>query len=108
LFGAVTIVLGVLALVIAGLAIWGYTAIKDESKRVSSEAAAKAITAYIQGQEIQSLLRAETQKLIDDGMKQVLEAADIAISQIPRPDAEPSADDSESVGKKYPKSGEGQ
>ena len=49
-----TISLAVLALMIAGLAIWGYHAIKAEAQKTATTAAKAAALRYVKGAEIQA------------------------------------------------------
>ena len=84
LFGAATIVLGALAIVIAVLAIWGYHAIKDESASVAGHAAKKAVSEYLASEDVQGKLRDEIRKIIEEEMTKVREGQDLAGSQPPR------------------------
>ena len=52
LFGAATIVLGALAIVIAVLAIWGYNAIKEESRSVAHGAATEIVSEHMKSKEV--------------------------------------------------------
>jgi len=107
LFAAVTIILGVLAIIIAGLAIWGYAAIKDESQRAATTAAHAAVGSYLQGVEIQNQMRAESRKIIDDEIKKVREGLALGESQPQSTGEGPAPDDAQSVGERYPDRKEG-
>jgi hypothetical protein len=108
LFVGITIVLGVLAIVIAVLAIWGYHAIKDESRRIAEDAARDAALAFIKSEDLQNRLREESRKIIDEEMIKVKEGDALAAAQPPQgTPGTPTQEDSQPVAKRYAQDKEG-
>jgi hypothetical protein len=81
LLAGLTIVLGVLAIVIAGLAIWGYAAIKIEAKEAATSAARAAAVDHIESETVQNRLRQDSRKIIEEELKKLQEGEALAESQ---------------------------
>lgn len=107
-FAAVTIILGVLAIVIAVLAIWGYGAIKAEAKEAATSAAKTAAILHIESEDVQARLREESRRIIEEEVKKLQEGLAIAESQPAQ--ATPlvqTREESRRVGRRYSKGKEG-
>src|SRR5579871_5451301 len=104
LFAGVTIILGVLAIIIAVLAIWGYAAIKIEAQAAATSTAKKAAVDHIESEALQNRLRDESRKIIEEELKKMQEGLAFAESQPAQgiPSVE-SPQESQKVGKSYSK-----
>jgi hypothetical protein len=98
LFTGVTIILGVLAVVIAVFAIWGYQAIKKEALDSAERAAQKWLVDSVDGANLKD-------RIISEVEKRSATDADVILQGIMMGNAFPSTDSGEpeqAVGKKYP------
>jgi hypothetical protein len=104
-----TIVLGVVALMIAGLAIWGYHAIRDEGGRIATDEAKRASMQYLAGGEAQERLRSDANKIILAELAKIRESADLAsaFQSTPIGGTIPIGEDKGNVGKPYPQKNKG-
>jgi hypothetical protein len=99
LLAGIAICLGALAIVIAGLAIWGYAAIKTEAGRIAKSCAMDAVEAHMtlpaQQKELSKLLK----RMIETELKNF----DIGMSMASAYTDQAKTSESGSVGKRYPR-----
>jgi hypothetical protein len=87
--------------VIAVLAIWGYNAIREESRNAARGAATETISEHMRGKEVQDKLRLESRKIIEEEMAKLKEGLDLVGSQRPRKSHSNGPRRVASLGKRY-------
>jgi len=101
LFTGAALILGMLAIVIAGLAIWGYVAIKKEASQIATSSAKREIERYMKRsgthQEISEIIEKLAAPVLAD-----LQAAAQMPTAYQQDDKEPEIT-VKTVGKSYPK-----
>lgn len=104
LLAGLTISIAVLAIVVAGLAIWGYQAIKAEARTIALEVAQKSAIEHLKGEDAQAKLRSDARTIIDQELAKLREGIEMAASQ-PRQETSTveEGQDIERVGKPKPK-----
>jgi hypothetical protein len=107
ILAALTIILGIVAVIIAGLAIWGYHAIKEESGNIAREEAQKTVTEYFSGIEVQARLRDEVGRIASEEAAKALESLDLSsafqLPQIGGTMPVGSEEKEKPIGRPYPK-----
>ncbi len=79
-----TISIAALAVVVAGLAIWGYHAIRREARGIARTAARRSAIKFVNSPKMQEQLRTEARTIIADEFEQWTESQRLAISQPPQ------------------------
>jgi hypothetical protein len=102
LLAGLTVSIAVLALVVAGLAVWGYHAIQEEARKVARKHAHQSAINTVKSKEIQERLRAEARTIIGDEFAKWKESQELAASQPQQPASKlVTGTEGEKVGKPY-------
>jgi hypothetical protein len=103
LFTGAALILGMLAIIVAALAIWGYVAIKKEAAQIATASAKREIERYMK----RDATHKEVRKIIEELAAPVLAELQAA-AQMPSAYQDGQADetDGKTVGKSYPKNKE--
>jgi hypothetical protein len=98
-----TISVAVLALVVAGIAIWGYHAIQDQSRKIAVKSARSSALKVLRGEDMIDLLRKEARVAIEDEFSKWKESQALANSQPAQQSAKIEAESGEKVAKRRPR-----
>jgi hypothetical protein len=81
MFGAATVVLAVLAVLIGTIAIWGYHTIRDEAIKASRDRARAEVKKFISSEEIKRQIIAESRPILETEVERYMAGIEFSQSQ---------------------------
>jgi len=103
MLAGLTISIGILAVMIAGLALWGYREIKREARRIAIEAAKRAAVETVNSPKIKDILRAEARTVIEAERAERKYGEELASAQPPQASTIETEASGEKVGRPRPR-----